>query len=154
MKKKKKGESIIAITTCEKPEKEPPKIYIITSIDFGYKYINKRRSRDGIFRSYLKRTSPSQEKYFTIKHSRTWGWFTDFKTAEESVLENWGDIFEGEFTYAVIEEVPEGTVTNCPTEEYWYKWEGPWPITDKGKIGRYKPAKKPKQYEHVVSFWG
>jgi len=154
LKKRKKGESIIAVTTYKKPKKKLPIIYIITSINFGYKYINKRRSRDGIFRSYLKRTSPSQEKYFTIKNRRTWGWFTSFKKAEQSVLENWGDIFEGEFGWAVIEKVEEGTVINVPTKETWYKWEGPWPMTDKGKIGGYKPAKKPKKYEGIIGFWG
>jgi len=46
-----------------------------------------------------------------------WGWFTSFKTAEKSVLENWGDIFEGNLSYVVIETVPKGTVVNIPTKE-------------------------------------
>jgi hypothetical protein len=153
MKKKEKG-SIIVITHTKKPKKKPKEIFIITSIHFGYIYINKKRSGDGVYHSFRKRTSKTQKKYFSIKESRTWRWFTDFKTAEKSVLENWDDIFEGNLSYAVIERVPEGTVTSIPTEEYWYKWEGPWPMTEDGKIGGYKPeAKKPK-YDHIVQFWG
>jgi hypothetical protein len=151
--KKKKG-SIVVITGSEKPKKKPREIFIVTSMDLGYMYTNKRRSVDGIYHSYRKRLSKSQTKHFTTKENRTWGWFTDFKTAEKSVLENWGDIFEGNLSYAVIERVPEGAVTNIPTEEYWYKWEGPWPMTENEKIGGYKPAKKPNQYKNIICFWG
>lgn len=152
--KKKKGESII-VTTAKKSKKKKKIIYIITTIDFGYKYANRRCSADGIYHSFRKRTNKTQRKHFAIRECRTWGWFTDFKTAEQSVLENWGDICEGNLVYAVIEEVPEGTVTNIPTKEFWYKWRGQWPMTDKGKIGGYKPIKeKPAQYSNVVGFWG
>jgi len=154
--KKKKGESIIAVTTVKKSKKKKklPIIYMITTIDFGYKYANMRRSPDGCYHSYRKRTSKTQKKYFCIKERRTWGWFTDFKSAEQSVLENWGDICEGNLVYAVIEKVEEGTVVTPTLKEYWYKWKGPWPMTKKGKIGGYKPAEKPLQYHNVVKFWG
>lgn len=127
--------------------KKEKKIYIITTIRFGFKYANSRRSRDGIFRSYRKRISKSQTKYLTIISDRTWGWFTKLATAKKCVEENWGDIYEGEYFAAVIEEVPEGVVINIPTNEWWYKWEGSW------EKGRYKPWKKPKAYKNIVGFY-
>lgn len=157
MKRKKKGESIIQVTTVTKKKKKKklPKIFLITSMHFGYKYYNKKRSPDGIYHSYRVRTSKNQKRVFTILERRTWGWFTNFKTAEQSVLENWGDICEGNLTYAVIEEVEEGTVVTPTLSEHWYKWRGPWPMTEDGKIGGYQPIKnKPKQYSNVVKFWG
>lgn len=123
------------------------KIYIITTVSMGMKYANKKRSPDGVYRSYLKRTSPNQEEYYTIRDRRTWGWFTDLKIAKKAVEENWGDIFEGLYWMAVIEETPEGIVTNLPTKEYWFKWKGTW------ENGSYKPIKKPKECKDIVGFW-
>lgn len=134
-----------------KKKKDEPKekiIYIITTLRFGYKYGNKGRSKDGIYRSYLKRTSKSQEKFFTIIRSRTWGWYYDLAIAKKCVEENWGDMYENDYFEAVIEEVPEGSVTNIPTKEFWYKWKGSW------EKGGYKSWKKPKKYEGIVGFWG
>ncbi len=137
------------ITSVKKQRKKPPEIHIVTTIQFGYMFLNKERSADGIFHSYRKRLSETQRKYFTLIESVTWGWYSDFKTAEKSVLENWGDIFEGNLSYAVIETVSEG-ITNLP-KETWYKWRGPL----QGKTGGYKPgAKKPKKYERTAKFWG
>ena len=149
---KKKGSMTVAITSIPKNKKvEKSKvIYVISTMRFGDMYGNTKRSPDGIYRSYRKRTSKSQRKYFTIISSRTWGWFADFKTAEKSVLENWGDIYEGEYFMALIEEVPEGSVVNMPTHEYWYKWTGTW---KKGKYVKVNNG-KPEEYKNIVSFWG
>jgi len=150
---KKKGSMTVAITSVipKKGRKKKEKvIYTVSTIRFGHMYGNKKRSADGIYHSFRKRTNKTQRKYFTIVTGRTWGWFSDFKTAEKSVLENWGDIFEGEYSMAVIEEVPEGSVINIPTNEYWYQWKGSW---EKGKYVRAFD-RKPKEYKNVVSFWG
>ena len=126
-------------------EKEK-KIFMITTMYFGYEYGNQRRSKDGIYRSYQKRTSKNQRKYFSLIRKRTWGWLSSLKEAKKCIRENWGDLYEGEYSYAVIEEVAEGILI-MPGREWWYQWEGTW------EKGKYKQGKKPKEYEGVCGFW-
>lgn len=122
-------------------------VYVVTTIQFGDKYINKTRSKDGIYHSYRLRTSPSQKKYFGIIDKRTWGWYNDIKDAKEVIEMNSCDIYEGNYTYALIEKIDEGVVFGMSIpEEHWYKWKGTW------EKGGYKPAKKPKQYSHIIHF--
>jgi len=123
------------------------KIYVVTTIEFGYKYGDTERHEDGLYHSYGFRTSPDQEKIFTKKRSSTWGWFDKLEDAQESVRENWGDMYEGCYNYAVIEEVGKG-ILNHGMKEWWYKWKGSW------EQGGYKKSKKPKQYSNVIGFWG
>jgi len=135
---------------CSRIKRTPIKInviYVVTTLRFGYKYINKSRSGDGKYHSYYKRTSPSQRKYFTIVNSRTWGWYKELKDAQQCVEENWGDIYEGEYTAAVIERISEGILHGADIpEEWWYKWKGTW------EKGCYKKWKKPKEYDHTICF--
>lgn len=121
--------------------------YVVTTLDFGLKYFNIKRSKDGYFHSFYKRTSKSQRERFTITKSRTWGWYSSLEEAQKCVLENHCDIYEGDYNYAVIEEVKEGVLHGlaCP-KEWWYKWKGSW------ENGSYKPWKKPKEYDNVIFF--
>lgn len=122
-------------------------IYVVTTIRFGYKYINAKRSADGKYHSYEKRSSPKQSKYYTMIRRRTWGWFKSLGEARTAVENNWGDIYEGEYEYAVIEKVTDGILHGGELSlEYWYKWHGSW------RKGRFKPWKKPKQYTNIVGF--
>lgn len=124
------------------------KIYLVTALCFGYKYSNKKRSKDGIYHSYLKRTSPSQREYFTIINKRTFYWFSTLVDAQKCIKRNYYDMCEAvSFPEAVIEEVFEGGgVYDVPRKEWWYKWKGSY------KKGGYKPWKKPKEYHNVVGF--
>lgn len=122
-------------------------IYVITAIEFGFKYANPKRSDDGKYHSYFARTSEDQKEYFTIRNKRTWGWYSDLKTAKESVEMNNADIYEGQYNHAVIEEVAEGILFGGDIpKEWWYKWEGTW------EEGGYKPAEKPGEYLGVMGF--
>lgn len=123
-------------------------IYVITSIDIGYKYINKKPSPDGLYHSYLKRTSKNQKKYLTIRNQRAWGYFFDLKIAKKCVEENWGNLFEFRYNYVVIERIKEGLLT-VPHKEWWYKWVYSNRKTHKGK---FIPAKKPSEYTNIVGF--
>ena len=128
-------------------KRKSKEVYVITTLRFGYKYSNQKRSADGIYHSFYKRTSPSQKRYFTITRIRTWGWFSDLKTAQECVKENWADIYEGEYDRAVIEKVEEGIINLAgEPKEWWYKWVGSW------KKGGYKPWKKPPEYDNIIGF--
>jgi hypothetical protein len=123
------------------------KVYVVTTMRFGYKWFNKTRSKDGYYHSYYKQTSPNQEKYFSTLSHRTWGWYSKLKDAQECVNLNSCDIYEGEYNYAVIEEISEGVLQGGEIpKEWWYKWEGDW------ETGKYKPCEKPKEYEGYIVF--
>jgi len=122
-------------------------IYVVTTLRFGYKYINPNRSGDGKYHSFEKRTSPKQRRYFTIIKHRTWGWFKNLGQARTAIENNWGDIYEGEYNYAVIEKVTDGILHSGELSlEYWYKWHGSW------RKGKYKRWKKPKRYDNIIGF--
>jgi len=122
-------------------------VYVVTTLSFGYRYLNQKRSADGKFHSYRKRTSPSQKKIFRITNSRTWGWYSDLKSAQKCIEGNYCDIYEGRYNHAVIEEIAEGVLHGGELpKEWWFKWKGSW------KRGGYKPWKKPKEYDQVIGF--
>lgn len=122
-------------------------VYVVTTLKFGHRYINPNRSEDGKYLSFPVRISPEQKEYFTITGCRTWGWYSEFKDAEECVTNNFTDIYEGDYEYALIEKVAEGVLYGGDlAEEHWYKWEGSW------ESGGYVPCDKPEQYEGVVHF--
>lgn len=48
------------------------------------------------------------------QRTRTWGWYSDKKTAEKHILSNATDMFEaGYYNHAIIEEVDEGILPLC-----------------------------------------
>lgn len=62
----------------------------------------------------------SKEPGINYSGIRTWGWFSDFATAEKAVINNSTDIFEdNSYNIAVIEEVGEGIIDICLTR-WWY----------------------------------
>lgn len=148
MKKKPEIGSVEFIGSFPIGDTSEKKVYVVTTLKFGWKYINAIRSKDGKYHSFEMRTSPTQKRYFTIIRSRTWGWFADLATAKKSLAQNWADMFEmGYYPHGVIEEIYEGILHGATIpKEWWYKWEG---TCQKGK---YKPWKKPKQYDHVIGF--
>jgi hypothetical protein len=127
--------------------KKTKPIYVVTTMRFGFKFANSKRSADGLFHSYEKRTSPNQKQFFTTLRERTWGWYASLETAKQSVEENLADIYEGEYDCALIEEIHEGVLYGAEiSKEWWYKWKGSW------EKGGYKPWKKPKEYDNVTGF--
>lgn len=95
------------------------------------------------------------ESIFTITtlrmdgyQGRSPGWFTSWREADQCVKENWGDIFECGYHYAVIEQVPPGLYAQPNgglRAEWWYKW-------NKGKK-TYVPITKPDRFKRNIS-WG
>ena len=120
-------------------------IYVITGIQFGYMYGDKKRHKDGTYHSYRIRTSPTQDKRFTIRDQRTWGWYSTLKGAKEALKLYSGAILENScYTSVVIEKFSEGLCTM--PREWWYKWEG----TE--EEGKYVPGEKPKEFKHICCF--
>lgn len=91
-----------------------------------------------------------------LKHPlgcRTWGWYSDFDTAEKCVLENWTDLFErGHYEYAVVEEAYEGMCNGgMRSEATWYKAIYlDDSINHEPKIVKID---KPKELKNIVHFW-
>lgn len=73
---------------------------------------------------------------------RTPGWFFDLNTAVECVTNNWGDIFETVYEYALIEQLPEGLYPQGRKgyAEHWFRWTE----------GGYKPCDRPKELEGTI----
>lgn len=126
--------------------KKPKYIYVVTAMKFGLMYLNQRRSKDGKYHSFKKRTSKTQREYLGIIQQRTWGWFSTLKSAK-AVTEWASDFILEEMSYpeVVIERISEGIMSGKP-KEWWYKWKG----TE--KRGRYVSWKKPEEYRCVVNF--
>ena len=84
---------------------------------------------------------PAMDGFFS---TRTVGWYSSKKDAEDCVLNNYGDIYEdGCYQYATIEEVHEGLYPFVE-HSWWFKW-------DKEK-GGYQPIDKPEAYCHMSNF--
>ncbi len=61
----------------------------------------------------IRRKDPDPDS--TDHRSRSWGWFFDLDDAKRAVLANELDMFECDYTHAVIERVPEGVSPICET---------------------------------------
>lgn len=70
--------------------------------------------------------------------TRCWTWFSSLEEAQR-IVENVGDYFRNRlYTYLVIEEIPEGNITQL-YREWWYRWNG------EGWVKAEKPA---PDFEH------
>lgn len=67
--------------------------------------------------------------------SRTVGYLNNLNKAKEIVENNYYDLFETIYDYAVIEEVPEG-IYPLYKNQFWYKWNL--------KEDKYEECEKPK----------
>lgn len=52
---------------------------------------------------------------------RCWGYFHDYETACRALRENWTDMWETIYDYAVLEKIPEGLVPDVE-EVHWFKF--------------------------------
>ena len=76
--------------------------------------------------------------------TRCVGYYTEFKKAEDAILDNIFDIYETCYDYAVIENIPEG-LYKYDDFPVWYKWND----TD----GKYERVTEiPKQYKRMAGF--
>jgi hypothetical protein len=59
------------------------------------------------------------ERLGTARSRRTWGWHPTQDLAEDSVRVNDGDLWENDYSHAVIEEFGAGSSARC-TRRWWY----------------------------------
>ena len=104
------------------------------------------------------KTWPNKGKLYTTlwyggkrpTNSRCWGWYKKLKEAIIAVKENHNDIHEDEFSYAVIEKIPMGTVSIGTKEIQWFVWEGP--RCPSPREGKYVECDKPKWSEGICDW--
>ena len=54
---------------------------------------------------------------------RTWGYYIKRETAVQALHENWTDMREDLYDYAIIEKIGEG-IASTTLERQWFKWDG------------------------------
>lgn len=75
--------------------------------------------------------------------SRVVGYYFDFDDAVNAVLENWGDIHEGCYNYAVVEKVEAGLYRPAASDDRLvFKW-------DHAHDTYYQMLEEPKVLRHV-----
>ena len=90
-----------------------------------------------------------------IVDRRCWGYFFKSSDAERCIMENGGDIYEqGSYNYAVIEGVPEGILTTCEIEKWYYIHFNIWTKRSNYEGDTYviKGIEKPEFLKRVVGF--
>lgn len=53
---------------------------------------------------------------------RTWGYYKDHNTAVQALYENWTDMWEFCYDYALLEQFDEGICPYCE-ERQWFKYD-------------------------------
>ena len=82
----------------------------------------------------------NSEEGFLRKASRAVGFYGSFHEAEIAITNNYGDIRECLYDYAVLEEITEGLYP-CPLNRKVYKFNE--------KTGKYHPIPEPKYLKHI-----
>lgn len=77
---------------------------------------------------------------------RCHGYYADEDKAFKAVFENWGDIQECYYEYAVIEYVPEGIYSQTGDEpQHWFKWHD--------KLKGWLPCETPDPFKRTVGWY-
>lgn len=131
-----KKESIVVISHKD-PNKKSKYIYTITCLyDIPYYCIEDPVKKKKI------------EKKVISCNSRCFGWHPSLKKAKETVENNYSDIHEYSYKYAVIEKVADGMRMGLERPgEWWYEWEG------SHEDGKYVAINKPRELKGVIG-WG
>lgn len=87
-------------------------------------------------------------KYGRPSNSRCVGYYENFKEADKVVRDNFGDIYEWLYNYAVIEKVESGLYPGC-IERWFYKV---YIENEDYKNVIYKPIEEPECVKHIVNF--
>jgi len=54
---------------------------------------------------------------------RTWGYYSKRETAVQALHENWTDMRELLYNYALIEYIEEGICPSACYDRQWFKWD-------------------------------
>ena len=76
------------------------------------------------FITVFEKVDRDEQGWPALGATRTWGFYSDRSVAIKALHENWTDMHEGLYNYAVIEGYDEG-ICHChnPDETKWFKWD-------------------------------
>lgn len=77
-----------------------------------------------------------------IFETRVVGYFLTLEEAKKCIKNNWCDIHENYYKYAVIEDVAPGLYRSIESKPLWFRWT---------KTG-YRPIQKPGQISQIFGF--
>ena len=86
---------------------------------------------------------PPNNGHFDVGAYRCWGFYKDRETAAKALHENWTDMTEYLYNYAVLEEYYEG-LCGCTGNRQFFKY-------DAKKKGFFE-IKEPDSLKHIGSF--
>ena len=101
---------------------------------------------------YLKKVKEDEKvvgQTLTHDRSRFVGWYSNLKTAQKCVEEDWADFDEaGYYNYIVIERMVEGLYNMSGIlldrqTEWWYVYDD---------VKKWVPCSKPKSLKHMINF--
>ena len=74
------------------------------------------------FITTIQKIEPYENDFPDFGDQRTWGYYSERETAVHALHENWTDMWEYLYDYALIEEFEEGL---CPyaSNRQWFKWD-------------------------------
>lgn len=126
----------------------------------GYKYILlDPQSEDGFMRISAPTTASKDSIYvimvcerMEVKNffpdlgsRRLVGWYAAYETAVSAVTENWGDLYEYAYRYALIERVKEGLYRPADSHDrWWFEYDY--------ETGGYVPIKEPEEFSGYSGF--
>ena len=95
------------------------------------------------FITVMEKCEPDEQFLANLGDKRTWGYFKDHDTAVQALHENWTDMWEFCYDYAVLEKADEGICPNCG-ERQWFKF-------DREHNG-YFEIEEPECVKHICNF--
>lgn len=102
--------TVVRIFTAEEMERRRPNYTAKTRILGTLRHAIKRTRKEKTgWKGFVENLKEIWHEYdeWPVTH-RTWGYFADRETAIKAVEQNWTDMYEYYYTYAVIEKIPEG----------------------------------------------
>lgn len=95
------------------------------------------------FITVFQKVEPDDRWFAEFGAQRTWGYYSERETAVQALHENWTDMWEYLYDYAVLEYMEEG-LAPCALDRQWYKF-------DQERWG-YFEIEEPECVKHLVNF--
>jgi hypothetical protein len=96
------------------------------------------------FITVFTKIEPNLSSWPEFGYQRTWGFYSDRETAVKALHENWTDMYEYCYNYALIEKFEEGISHYVLDSRQWFKF-------DHEREG-YFEIEEPECVKHLGSF--
>lgn len=96
------------------------------------------------FITVFQKIEPDRRWFAEFGAQRTWGFYAERETAVQALHENWTDMWEYLYEYALIEQFDEGISHYVFGSRQWFKW-------NQEREG-YFEIEEPECVKHLCSF--